>query len=128
MAGPKRWPWKNQLAQKKEYQSQFFTAMVLGFLLSWPLGVFFGKKAQTREFGVPKVPLQKYLHDFYNLDPAFHARRVFRRTFFVTCSLGGIGFAYLTVENKNKNPWYSRPDTKPFPAMVPKDHLERNEK
>jgi hypothetical protein len=83
---------------------------------------------QTRGLGVPKVPLQKYLHDFYNLDPTYYSRKIFRRNFFLTCTACGVGFAYFTVENKNKNPWYSRPDTKPFPAMVAKDHLDINEK
>jgi hypothetical protein len=52
---------------------------------------------QTRGLGVPKVPLQKYLHDFYNLDPTYYSRKIFRRNFFLTCTACGVGFAYLTV-------------------------------
>ncbi|CDW76650.1 UNKNOWN [Stylonychia lemnae] len=127
-ASPKRWAWKNAMEQKRDYQSQMFTNYIFGFLLTWPLGVYVGRSMQTRGTGVPSVPLQKYLHDFYNLDPSHYSRKLFRRYFFITCSLGGVFFAYATVENRYKNPWYSRPDLKPFPAMVAKDHLDRNEK
>jgi hypothetical protein len=46
MAGPKRWPWKNQREIKRQYTFTFFTNMAIGSLLAWPLGVMVGKRAK----------------------------------------------------------------------------------
>jgi hypothetical protein len=38
---------------------------------------------------------------------------------------GGLLFANLTVSKDIMNdPWYSRPDLKPFPAMIPKEDID----
>lgn len=69
------------------------------------------------------------IHDFVNLDPGYHTRKVFRWSFFTTCALGGFCFAYYTVStNQKRDGWYSRPDTRPFPAMVPKESMDETER
>lgn len=71
------------------------------------------------------MPTQKWLYDFPNLEPSHLSKNTFLKWFYGTCVVGGVLFAYLTVnELQTKNPWYSRPDLKPFPAMVPKEELD----
>lgn len=79
---------------------------------------------------MPVVPMNRFVHDFVDLDPTKHARRVFRRYFFLTCTAGGVLFAYATVDGKRQqnDPWFSRPDLKPFKAMVAKEDLDVNER
>ena len=101
----------------------------IGFMLTWPLGVYMGRRAQRNNSGTAVVPFNRYMHDFINVDPTFHARRVFRRNFFMWCTIGGIAFASLTVSSGLvRDEWYSRPDLKPFPAMVPQEALDDNDK
>jgi hypothetical protein len=124
MAGPKRWPWKNVREMKNTYQGQFGTNFLIGFLLMWPVSVFLANRHKTLSSGVPSVPYNRLVHDFVNLDPAYHARRLFRTRFFAYSAFGGICFAYyFTGRYPIRNEWYSRPDYKPFPAMVPQDSL-----
>ena len=99
--------------------------MIIGSILTAPLGVWLGRRVQRYQGGVPIVPYQRFVYDFPNVDPGYLSRKKFRRTFFTTCIAGGILFAYATVSTKQKNdPWYSRPDFRPFPAMVPKEELD----
>lgn len=43
----------------------------------------------------------------------------------MTCLTGGIMFAFYTTDTRQiKNTWYNRPELKPFPAMVPFDHMD----
>ena len=129
MASPKRWAWKNQREQKNQFQFTFLTNMVIGAFLSAPLGIWMGRRNQRYQGGVPIVPYQRYVHDFPNVDPGYLARKKFRKTFFLTCFIGGVTFAYATVNTKQRiDPWYSRPDLKPFPAMVPKEELDITER
>jgi hypothetical protein len=47
----------------------------------------------------------------------------------LTCFTGGLIFAYLTVhQNQKMDAWYSRPDLKPFKAMVAKEDLDITER
>ena len=129
MAGPKRWAWKNQRALKHNYYSNFTQNFLIGFMLTWPLGVVVGRWVKSTSMGTPLVPLNRFKHDFINLDPSVHARKLFRRSFFATCCVGGIAFAYSTINtNFLRDDWYSRPDLRPFPAMVPRDHLDPSER
>ena len=82
----------------------------------------------TYQGGVPAIPYQRWVHDFFNLDPTKHTRSVFRFYWFATMIAGGIAFTYLTVDQRQvRNLWYNRPDLKPFPAMVAKDDLDITE-
>jgi hypothetical protein len=122
MASPKRWAWKNAREIKNQYAFTFYTNMAIGSILTAPFAIWVGRRAQRYQSGVPIVPHNKIVHDFVNLDPGHYTRKVFRKYFFVTCLLGGYMFATYTVSsNQKKNEWYTRPDFKPFPAMVPKE-------
>jgi hypothetical protein len=104
---------------KRQYQFTWCTHFVIGSVLTWPLGVWVGRWSQRTQGGLPRVPINRYLTDFINLDPASYARRRFRRFFFATCMTGGIAFAYLTTDRRQtRDEWYNRPDLKPFKAMV----------
>lgn len=79
--------------------------------------------------GVPSVPYNNAVHDFINLDPTYHARRLFKRNFFKWGSIGGLLYAfYFTNPFLIRNEWYTRPDLKPFPAMVPQESLSESDK
>jgi hypothetical protein len=129
MAGPKRWPWKNQRDIKNQYQYTWFFNFLVGAAFTWPLGVWIARKSQTYQGGVPIVPYNRYIHDFPNLEPTRTARRAFRKYHFLTCCIGGAIFAYATVDQRQKiDAFYTRPDLKPFKAMVPKEELDEAEK
>jgi len=129
MAGPKRWPWKNQKNIKNQYQFTFVHNMILGAVLTSPFAVFVGRRAQRYQGGVPIVPVQRFIHDFPNVDPGYHTRKTFRWWFIGTCLFGGFAFAMLTTnENQKRDPWYQRPDLRPFPAMVPKESMDITER
>lgn len=102
---------------------------IIGFMLTWPLGVVMGRRAQRQDSGVPTIPFNRFKHDFINLDPSSYARRVFRFTFLKWCSAGGVLFAFMTVDGSLiHDEWYSRPDLKPFPAMVPAEAISDSDK
>lgn len=129
MAGPKRWAWKNQREIKNQYQFTFWTNTLIGAFLAAPLGIWMGRRAQKNQGGVPIVPQQRFVHDFVNLDPGYLTRKTFRTYFFGTCILGGLTFAYYTCSSNQKiDAWYSRPDLRPFPAMVPRESLDTTER
>ena len=129
MSNPKRWAWKNQREVKNQYQFTFWTNAIIGGILCAPLGIWMGRRAQKNQGGVPIVPSQRFIHDFVNLDPGYYTRKIFRRRFFTTCFIGGFSFAFYTLSsNQMKDGWYSRPDLRPFPAMVPKESLDVTER
>ena len=69
--------------------------------------------------GVPVVPYQRFIHDFPNLEPAHAARSTFRWWARLSSVAIGFVFARYTVNQEQVlNPWYTRPDLKPFAAMV----------
>lgn len=71
------------------------------------------------------VRLNRWVHDFPNPDPGRSSRLLFRYYSVGSAMLIGLAFAYSITDNthKSQNQWYSRPDLKPFAAMVdaPKD-------
>lgn len=73
------------------------TNFAIGALLTWPFAVVVGNWAKSFQGGVPIVPYQKYVHDFPNVEPTFHARRYFRWYFYSTLIAGGLMFANYTV-------------------------------
>jgi hypothetical protein len=129
MASPKRWPWKNQREVKRQYNYTYFTHVMTGAVLTMPLAVWVGNRMKVYQGGVPIVPYRRFVNDFYNLDPGYVAKKNFRWYFAVTCIVGGFLFASFTLsKNQMNDPWYSRPDLRPFPAMVPKESMELNER
>jgi hypothetical protein len=86
----------------------------------------FGRRMKHYQGGVPVVPYQRFVHDFPNLDPSRHARQTFRRWAGLFSVAAGYMFARFTVNPQQLlNPWYNRPDLKPYPAMV---HYEEGAK
>lgn len=96
-ANPKRWAWKNKRETKNQFQFTFLVNGLIGSVLTAPLAVWVGRRAQYGQGGVPTVPMQRWVHDFPNVDPGFHPRRTFRWWFLGTCMFGGILFAYATT-------------------------------
>ena len=126
MAGPKRIPWKNTRQIKTEYKEAFFVHWVFGSALFWPVAAMIGRRMKRTTGGTPAVPMQRYIHDFPNLEPTFHSRRTFRWYSLLTCAAAGFVFAQLTVDKRPLyNPWYNRPDLKPYAAMVEPDEYEK---
>lgn len=129
MASPKRWPWKNKREIEFQYSFTFWTNAVIGSIITAPFAVYVARRMQRTQGGLPTVPFMKYGYDFVNLDPGHHTRKVFRFYFFGLCLAGGYLFASYTVhQNQLKDAWYTRPDLKPFPAMVAKEELDITER
>jgi len=129
MAGPKRWAWKNTHYIENSYKFTFWTNACIGAVLTSPFAVWIARRMQRNQGGVPSVPYLKYGYDFVNLDPGHFTRKTFRFYFASVCFIGGYLFASYTVDsNILKDPWFTRPDLKPFPAMVPKDELDVTER
>lgn len=69
--------------------------------------------------GVPMVPNQRWVDEWPNVHPSKTTNKFFRRWAGATCLLGGFAFAkYFANEGTMRNEWYTRPDLKPYPAMV----------
>ena len=98
--------------------------MGIGAILSWPIGVLVARRTQKNTGGVPQLPYQRFFHDFYNVNPTYVARKKFRINFYATILFGGFLFAHLTTDrNYTKDFWHSRPDFKPYPAMMPDEYM-----
>ena len=68
------------------------------------------------------VPYQRFIHDFPNLEPGRFARKTFKWWTVLSSAAFGFVFARYTVgQSQVHNPYYTRPDLKPFPAMVAHD-------
>ena len=93
MAGPKRIPWKNNRQIKTEYKEQFLAHMLFGMALAWPLATIIGRRMKHTQGGTPMVPMQRYVHDFPNLEPNHHSKKTFRWYSFLTCGVLGFIFA-----------------------------------
>lgn len=129
MAGPKRWGWKNQREVKNQYQYTFLFNMCIGSALTYPFAVWVSRRMQRYQGGVPLVPYNRYVHDFVNVEPAALARKTFRQYFSIITLTGGFLFAVFTVHQNQKNDaWFSRPDIRPFPAMVAKETMDITER
>ncbi len=71
------------------------------------------------------MPYRRYVHDFVDLEPANQARKAFRLYFYGTILIAGYLFAHYTTDRRQTiNTWYNRPDLKPYPAMVAKEHMD----
>ena len=70
MASPKRWPWKNHAQNANQYRFTFTMHTILGGLLTWPFAVWVARRKQRTQTGVPKYPIQRFVHDFPNVDPS----------------------------------------------------------
>jgi hypothetical protein len=65
------------------------------------------------------VPVQRFVDDWPRIEPTRQARKAFTWGAVGSCVLAGYIFAKLTVNQSiMQNPWYNRPDLKPYPAMV----------
>ena len=92
---------------------------MIGGILAWPLACIVGRRMKVYQGGVPVVPYQRFIHDFPNLEPGKAARNTFRWWSLLTSVALGFAFARVTVNQEQLlNPWYTRPDLKPFAAMV----------
>ena len=124
-ANPKRIPWKNTRQLKRQHQFTFCVNWAVGSLLFWPIAAFVGRRMKVTRGGVPVVPLNRWVHDFPHPEPGRTSRITFRYYSFAATILAGYCFARQTTESflRCSNEWYSRPDLKPFAAMVakPKD-------
>lgn len=77
-AGPKRWPWKNNIEIRNEYKLHFLWNMVVGSIFSVPLGIMVGRRAKRFQGGVPIIHYPQWNIQFLNLDPTYAAKKYFR--------------------------------------------------
>jgi hypothetical protein len=121
MAGPKRIPWKNQRETVIAYRWQFCLHWFMGGAIFWPFAVLIGRRMKHGRGGVPAVPVQRFVEDWPNVEPARHARRVFAFWSIGSSLVFGYCFAKFCCNPMfTQNEWYNRPDLKPFAAMVEK--------
>ena len=122
MASPKRYPFGNRTSILNRYRSEFLGHMMVGAALSWPLAVAIGRRAQRYQGGVAIVPYQRWVQDHPNTYANRTTKKYFRRYAFYTCVASGFLYArYMVNDLPLKNQFYTRPDLKPFPAMVKDD-------
>jgi hypothetical protein len=106
-------------ALKKQYRADFMTWAIIGGAITYPFAVLLGRRAQTYQGGVPVVPYQRWIDDHPNVHPSRTTNKFFRRYAGVACIVGGYIFGrYMADESILNNETYTRPDLKPFPAMV----------
>lgn len=119
-ANPKRIPWKNTRRIKRQSQFTFMTNWTICSFIAWPFAAMLGRAMKTTKTGVPIVPINRWIHDFPNIEPGRIARITFRYySIGASIILGWCAARYITDMNrKSQNAWYSRPDLKPFAAMV----------
>src|SRR5450830_1789830 len=97
--------------------------------MTWPLAVWVARRMQRYQTGVPLIPYNRFVHDFVNVEPSALSRKTFRTWFGLVVFAGGCAFANMTTsENQKRDAWYTRPDLKPFPAMVPKETMDITER
>lgn len=126
MAGPKRIPWKNSIETKSDYKKQFGINWVIGYCLFWPIACMIGRRQKRYQGGAPIVPYQRFIHDFPNLEPTFNSQRIFKFWAYGSSAFVGYVWAhYKTDDRIMYNPWYNRPDLKPYAAMVEQDDEEK---
>ena len=119
MANPKRWPWKNYRECRDNWRYNLFRNWMWLAVLLWPAAILMGRRARHYQGGVPVVPYQRFIHDWPNMKPGHQSQKWFWRYFSGTLVIGGGLIAYfITNDDMLKNNWYTRPDLRPFPAMV----------
>uniref|UniRef100_A0A7S3IRK0 Uncharacterized protein n=1 Tax=Strombidium inclinatum TaxID=197538 RepID=A0A7S3IRK0_9SPIT len=117
--GPKRWQWKNRRGLRDHYRGEVFFNWMKYTILIWPLMIFAGRRARTYQGGVGVVPYQRFIHDWPNVKLGHNAQKQFWRYFWGTSVVvaGSIAW-YVTDDSYMRDNYYTRPDFKPFPAMV----------
>lgn len=119
MAAPKRVPWKNYRQLRDDYRRQWLLNFMFGAAVSWPLAVLVGRRAMVSQGGVAAVPIQRWVHDWPNVNPTRTTWKYFRRYSALTCMVVGCCVANkFTDDSALKNQYYTRPDLKPKAAMV----------
>lgn len=119
MSSPKRVPWKNYRQLRDDYRRQWIVNFIIGAGLSWPLAVLIGRRAMVSQGGVAAVPIQRWVHDWPNVNPTRTTWKYFRRYSGLTMMIAGTCFArQYTDDSGLKNQYYTRPDLKPKAAMV----------
>lgn len=119
MSNPKRVPWKNYRTLRDDYRRAWLVNFFIGAALSWPLAVLIGRRAMVTQGGVAAVPIQRWVHDWPNVNPMRTTFKYFRRYSALTMMVGGAAMANAyTDDSALKNQYYTRPDLKPKAAMV----------
>lgn len=117
-AGPLRKPYKRVHELKKMEKVDYIINFSIGALVFSPLAIFIGRRMRVNPTGVQRVYFPRNMHRFPIADPEQLARRYFYTGFLGTCILGGVLFGNKFTQDLTKDEYYSRPDLKPFPAMV----------
>ena len=92
---------------------------MVGAGLSWPLAVLIGRRGMVSQGGVAAVPIQRWVHDWPNVNPTRTTWKFFRRYSGCTMIVAGYIFARTyTDDSPMKNEYYTRPDLKQKAAMV----------
>jgi len=119
MAGPKRVAFKNLATLKSQYRLEFSVWFLIGAAAAYPFALFAGRRAQRYQGGVAVVPIQRYVDEWPNVHANRTTNKFFRRYAIGTCVSAGmlLGF-YMADDSVLNNEYYTRPDLKPFPAMV----------
>lgn len=109
-----------------QYRYTFSLHWAIGTLMAWPVAIYAGNMMKKYQGGVPVVPHNKFIHDFPKVEPGLYGRIVFKRWFAVTALGLGYCFARCSTnrDHMRNNLLHNRPDLKPYPAMVPKEHIE----
>ena len=125
-ASPIRIPWSNYREQVWDYNYRFMaTALVAGFFF-YPVACMIGRRFKVSNGGVPLAPINKFQHSFPDLNPIFESRRQFRRwSVLSTVLFSYFAASKLTSRRHVYDDWYSRPDYKPYPAMVKKEGIAK---
>ena len=128
MAGPKRIPWSNYREQVIKKRREFFVNFFIGATLIYPVSCAVGRWNKTTSGGVPRYPITRFEPKFPNTEPLQQSKIVFRKYSVLTSLAFGVLFAKLMANTDGlKNEWYSRPDFKPYPAMVKKEGIVKDQ-
>mmetsp|Transcript_11820 Transcript_11820/g.19979 ORF Transcript_11820/g.19979 Transcript_11820/m.19979 type:complete len:178 (+) Transcript_11820:176-709(+) len=118
-AGPRRIPFKNLNNLKNEYRFNFYSNMLIAGLACWPLGVLVGKMMMTSSGGVSLAPITALAYNHPDVHPMATTFKRFKRGSFLTCATLGYLIAWkITDDSMLKDELHTRPDMKPFPAMI----------
>lgn len=74
--------------------------------------------------GVPAFPINRFVHNWQNVQPYQQSKIVFRKWSVLSSLAVGYVYAYFMTDMSSlRNEWFTRPDFKPYPAMVKKEGL-----
>ena len=92
--GPLRVPYKRVKQVNDKYVSEFYSKALFGGLISVPLAIWMGRRAQVNETGVPRTHKNiQLLHP--NPSPHYVSRRNFKIGFW--CTVIGVGYVFASV-------------------------------